>query len=137
MVESLSPPERFKIYVPEDLPKLVTEKIAIEQVFANYISNAIKYNNNPEPTVTVSYKLNAGFYEFCVADNGPGIEKEFFEKVFVIFQTLQARDTFESTGVGLAIVKKIVEDKGGKVWIESEMGVGTKFYFSWPIKEEE
>ncbi|MFY8021710.1 MAG: PAS domain S-box protein [Bacteroidia bacterium] len=132
LVESLSPPEKFKITIAQDLPNMVTEKIAIEQIFANYISNAIKYNNNPEPTIDVSWKQNGDFYEFCVADNGPGIEKEFHEKVFVIFQTLQARDTFESTGVGLAIVKKIVEDKGGKVWIESEKGEGTKFFFSWP-----
>ncbi len=136
MIESLSPPEKFKFKIAEDLPPLVTEKIAIEQIFANYISNAIKYNNNPEPVVEVSWKQNGDLFEFCVADNGPGIEKEFHEKVFVIFQTLQARDTFESTGVGLAIVKKIVEDKGGKVWIESEKGAGTKFFFSWPAISE-
>jgi PAS domain S-box-containing protein len=132
MIESLSPPEKFKISVAPDMPAMVTEKIAIEQVFANYISNAIKYNNNDAPLIDISWKQNGDLYEFCVADNGPGIEKEFHEKVFVIFQTLQARDTFESTGVGLAIVKKIVEDKGGKVWIESEKGAGTKFFFSWP-----
>ncbi|OYU97703.1 MAG: hypothetical protein CFE21_05285 [Bacteroidetes bacterium B1(2017)] len=135
LISNLAPADKFKITVPEDLPQMVAEKIAIEQVFSNYISNAIKYNNNPEPTIDVSYKQKGNFYEFCVADNGPGIEKEFHEKVFVIFQTLQARDTFESTGVGLAIVKKMVEDKGGRVWIESEMGVGTKFFFSWPITE--
>jgi light-regulated signal transduction histidine kinase (bacteriophytochrome) len=132
MIESLSPPEKFKISVAPDMPAMVTEKIDIEQVFANYISNAIKYNNNDAPLIDISWKQNGDLYEFCVADNGPGIEKEFHEKVFVIFQTLQARDTFESTGVGLAIVKKIVEDKGGKVWIESEKGAGTKFFFSWP-----
>jgi signal transduction histidine kinase len=137
LINNLAPDEKFKITLQQDLPELNTEKIAIEQVFANYISNALKYNNSPEPTVDVSYKKNEGFYEFCVADNGPGIEKEFHEKVFVIFQTLQARDTFESTGVGLAIVKKMVEDKGGKVWIESEKGKGTKFYFSWPINEQQ
>ncbi|MCF8254154.1 MAG: PAS domain S-box protein [Bacteroidia bacterium] len=133
LITNMSPSENFKISIQEDLPTLTTEKIAIEQVFANYISNAIKYNSNPEPTIAVTCNKTESFYEFCVADNGPGIEKEFFEKVFVIFQTLQARDTFESTGVGLAIVKKMVEDKGGKVWIESEMGKGSKFYFSWPI----
>ena len=67
-----------------------------------------------------------------MADNGAGIDKEFHEKIFVIFQTLQARDTYESTGVGLAIVKKLVEDKGGKVWVESTSNEGTKFYFNWP-----
>jgi light-regulated signal transduction histidine kinase (bacteriophytochrome) len=66
-------------------------------------------------------------YEFCVADNGPGTEKEFFEKIFVIFQTLQARDTFKSRGVGLANVKKVLEEKGSKVWLSSELGKGTNF----------
>jgi len=135
LVANMSPPEKFVISIQNELPTLTTEKIAFEQVIANYISNAIKYNTSLEPTIDISYLENGKFYEFCVADNGPGIEKEFHEKVFVIFQTLQARDTFESTGVGLAIVKKMVEDKGGKVWIESEKGKGSKFFFSWPVEE--
>jgi PAS domain S-box-containing protein len=135
LIANMSPPEKFQISIQNDLPTLSTEKIAFEQVIANYISNAIKYNNSLEPTINISCSQNGKLYEFCVADNGPGIEKEFHEKVFVIFQTLQARDTFESTGVGLAIVKKMVEDKGGKVWIESEKGKGAKFFFSWPMEE--
>jgi PAS domain S-box-containing protein len=135
LVNGLSPSENTEIVIQPDLPVMETEKIAIEQVFANYISNAIKYNNNPSPRIEISSKQNGNYYEFCVADNGPGIEKEFHEKVFVIFQTLQSRDTYESTGVGLAIVKKMVEDKGGKVWIESEPGNGSKFFFSWPLTE--
>lgn len=137
LIQNMEPPANFTFLVPENLPKMQTEKIAIEQVFANYISNAIKYNNNPNPKVEIRFEEVDGFYHFCVADNGPGIEKEFFEKIFVIFQTLQARDTFESTGVGLAIVKKMVEEKGGKVWVQSELGSGTEFYFSWPINESE
>ncbi|MDZ4668965.1 MAG: PAS domain S-box protein [bacterium] len=135
LVNNLAPDEKFNINIHEDLPVMTTEKIVIEQIFSNYVSNALKYNKNPEPTIEISYQEKNGYYEFCVADNGAGIEKEFHEKVFVIFQTLQARDTYESTGVGLAIVKKMVEDKGGKVWIESEIGLGAKFYFSWPINE--
>lgn len=134
LVESLSPAEKFKIIIPENLPTVTAERISFEQIFTNYISNGIKYNNNPEPTIEVSFKINKGMYEFCVADNGDGIDKQFHEKVFVIFQTLQSRDTYESTGVGLAIVKKIVEDKGGNVWIESEKGKGAKFFFSWPVE---
>lgn len=135
LIAGMSPPQHMKINIAEDLPTLTTEKIAFEQVFANYISNAIKYNNNPEPEIKIYHKTNGKLYEFCVEDNGPGIEPEFHEKVFVIFQTLQARDTFESTGVGLAIVKKMVEDKGGRVWIDSEKGKGARFWFSWPINE--
>ncbi len=134
LVESLSPAENIKIIIPDNLPKVTAERISFEQIFTNYISNGIKYNNNPNPVIEVSYTINKGMYEFCVADNGEGIEKQFHEKVFVIFQTLQSRDTYESTGVGLAIVKKIVEDKGGKVWIDSEKGQGARFYFSWPVE---
>ncbi len=134
LVEALGPDEKFKIIIPANLPTLTAERISFEQIFTNYISNGLKYNKNPEPTIIVSFKINNGMYEFCVADNGNGIEKQFHDKVFVIFQTLQSRDTYESTGVGLAIVKKIVEDNGGQVWIESEIGLGAKFFFSWPIE---
>lgn len=137
LINSFSVPSNFKISISEKMPTLTTEKIAIEQVFSNYISNAIKYNSSAEPTIAITCQKKENFYEFCVEDNGPGIEKEFHEKIFVIFQTLQSRDTFESTGVGLAIVKKMVEEKGGRVWIESKKDAGSKFYFSWPIKEEE
>ena len=134
LVESLSIDAKFKIIIPDDLHTVTAERISFEQIFTNYISNGIKYNNYENPKIEVSYKINKGMYEFCVTDNGEGIEKQFHEKVFVVFQTLQSRDTYESTGVGLAIVKKIVEDKGGKVWIESEKGAGAKFYFSWPVE---
>lgn len=117
LVESLSIDAKFKIIIPDDLHTVTAQRISFEQIFTNYISNGIKYNNNENPKIEVSYKINKGMYEFCVTDNGEGIEKQFHEKVFVVFQTLQSRDTYESTGVGLAIVKKIVEDKGGIVWI--------------------
>lgn len=135
IVEALSPNQKFTVNIEPNMPELVSERIAFEQVMTNYISNAIKYNNNEKPTISIYHKKNGNFYEFCVEDNGPGIAKEYHEKVFGIFQTLQSRDTFESTGVGLAIVKKIVEDKGGKVWIDSDEGKGTRFYFSWPVKD--
>ncbi len=137
LIANMSPPEKFNISIQEDSPILSIEKIAIEQVIANYTSNAIKCNNNSEPTIAIYYTQNGKFCKFCVTDNGPGIEKEFHEKVFVILQTLQSRVTFESSGVGLVIVKKMVEDKGGKVWIESEKGKGSKFYFSWPMQKME
>lgn len=135
IIESLQPDPKFTIKIQNNLPDLYSERIAFEQVMSNYISNAIKYNNNPNPVIEISCRQNENFYEFCVADNGPGIAPAFHEKVFGIFQTLQSRDTVESTGVGLAIVKKMVEDKGGKVWIDSDEGQGARFYFSWPVKE--
>lgn len=130
IVANLSPPEHFKIEIQQGIPDISLEKIAIDQVFSNFISNAIKYNNNPEPIIKVSYEELEQMHQFCVEDNGPGIEEQFHDKIFVIFQTLQARDQVESTGVGLAIVKKIIEEKGGKVWVESSKGQGSRFFFT-------
>jgi hypothetical protein len=132
IVQNLAPPEIFQVFVDDKLPVIQGEKLAIDQVFSNFISNAIKYNNNEKPEIKVFYEDLGSMHKFGVSDNGPGIAPEFFNKVFVIFQTLQARDVIESTGVGLAIVKKIVEEKGGQVWLESEMNKGTTFYFTLP-----
>mgnify|MGYP001805960492 CR=1 FL=1 len=132
IVNSLAIPKHFRVVVQGDFPVFKTERLAFEQVVTNYISNAVKYNNNPEPVITIGCTESDVEYTFCVSDNGQGIDKEFHDKVFVIFQTLQSRDKVESTGVGLAIVKKIVEDKGGRVWVESSLGHGASFYFSWP-----
>jgi PAS domain S-box-containing protein len=132
IIEMLAPPEEYKISIPAKLPTLTTEKIALEQIFANFISNAIKYNKNPKPTIKITCKDAGKFYKFGIADNGDGIEPQYHEKIFVIFQTLEARDKVESTGVGLAIVKKIIEEKGGEVWVDSAKGKGSTFYFTWP-----
>jgi PAS domain S-box-containing protein len=130
IVSNLSPPEKFTVKIQENLPTILVEKIAIDQVFSNFISNAIKYNNHEKPIIEVTCEDVGSAYKFCVSDNGPGIDKQFHDKVFQIFQTLQARDSVESTGVGLAIVKKIVEEKGGNAWVESESGKGSNFFFT-------
>jgi PAS domain S-box-containing protein len=132
IIANLAPPEKFKISVQHEMPVIAIEKIAMEQVFSNFISNAIKYNTAAEPEISISYADQGQDHLFCVADNGPGIEPQFHEKVFQIFQTLQSRDVIESTGVGLAIVKKIIEEKGGKTWVESEPGNGARFLFTLP-----
>jgi len=126
-----SKPNTQFIY-PEKLPKIYSERVALEQILSNFISNAIKYNNAENPIIEIGFKNTDTHWEFSVKDNGPGIDKNYHEKIFVIFQTLQARDKVESTGVGLAIVKKLVEDKGGKLWLDSEPGKGSTFYFTWP-----
>lgn len=131
-VNDLAPPAAFAVEIQPDMPEITADRIKVEQVFSNFISNAIKYNSNPNPTLRIGYTEEADQHVFYVADNGPGIDPEYHEKVFVIFQTLQARDKVESTGVGLAIVKKIIEDAGGKVWLESELGKGSTFFFSLP-----
>jgi signal transduction histidine kinase len=125
-------PANFRFLVKGEMPVLNTEKIQIEQVFSNLISNAVKYNHKAEGTIVIEAKKEKGSYEFSVTDDGIGIQKEYFEKIFMIFQTLQERDAFESTGVGLAIVKKIIDEKKGSISVESEVGKGTTFRFTWP-----
>ncbi len=132
LISLLGTPDNFKVQIQSGLPVILAEKVALEQVFSNFISNAIKYNSNPEPELKINWKDDGRYWHFSVSDNGPGIDKEYHDKIFVIFQTLNARDKVESTGVGLAIVKKIIEDKGGKCWVESALGVGSTFHFTWP-----
>jgi len=131
IVDSIGATDKTKIKIDENLPKLTTEKILLEQVFSNFISNAIKYNDKATVEIEIGYKQEDGIHCFFVKDNGPGIPEEYQEKVFGIFQTLQSRDVVESTGIGLAIVKKIIEEKGGKTWVTSEVGKGSCFYFTW------
>lgn len=121
-----------KFIIPGEMPKIITERVALEQILANFVSNAVKYNDSENPVVEIGFKDLDTAWEFSVKDNGPGIPKKYHDKIFVIFQTLQARDKIESTGVGLAIVKKLIEDKGGKIHLESEPGKGSTFSFTWP-----
>lgn len=132
VVDMLSVPANFKIDVQPGLPTLHTIRIQLQQVFSNLISNAIKYHDKAQGQVTVRHHENDQFHVFSVADNGPGIDAEYHERIFVIFQTLQERDALESTGVGLTIVKKIVEWQGGNIWVSSEPGQGATFTFTWP-----
>ena len=132
IIDSLSPEEHVKIIVQPDLPEVVAERILMYQVFANLISNAIKYNDKPEPVIEIGFTPQATGNEFWVKDNGPGIPKEYHQKVFGIFQTMESRDKRESTGIGLAIVKKILEEKGGNIRLESGEGEGSTFIFCWP-----
>lgn len=132
VVEALHNPEHIKFSLDTPLPTLVTNKIALTQVFLNLLSNAIKHNDKEEGQINIGCNYEENYFQFYVADNGPGISAEFYDKIFQIFETLQTRDTIEGSGVGLAIVKKIVENQGGKVWIESEKGKGSIFYFTWP-----
>jgi PAS domain S-box-containing protein len=125
-------PENCNVKIPEELPIFDTEMVAFEQVFSNLISNSIKYNTSEHPEIEICFDSIGPYYKFSVKDNGPGIAAEFHEQIFTIFQTLQPRDKIESTGVGLAIVKKIINEKSGDVWVESELGEGATFHFTWP-----
>ena len=114
------------------MPTLVAERTKLSQVFSNLISNAVKYCDKPIAQISIGCEENNEGWVFSVKDNGPGIDPRYHEKVFIIFQTLNRRDEMESTGVGLAIVKKIIEDHGGKIWVESQLGSGADFKFFWP-----
>ncbi|PSN12636.1 PAS domain-containing sensor histidine kinase [filamentous cyanobacterium CCT1] len=135
VVDSLAPPQSFTVDVPPDLPTVYSHKTALGQVFANLINNAIKHHHRDQGTVRVSWRSHGKWLEFAVADDGPGIAPQYHDKIFTIFQTLKARDDFESTGVGLAVVKKIIEAEKGRVWLTSTVGEGTTFYFTWPFTQ--
>jgi len=128
--QDLQPPDHFTIEVISPLPKIFAERIRMEQLFQNLISNAIKYNDKKKGWVKISYEEQAGFHVFRLQDNGSGIEEKYFDKIFQIFQTLQARDKFESTGIGLTIVKRIVQLYGGEITLHSKLSEGTTFEFS-------
>ncbi|GLU50613.1 PAS domain-containing sensor histidine kinase [Dyadobacter frigoris] len=123
------------IFEGDPKKELLSEKITLGQIMQNLISNGIKYNDKEEIKITIGWKDGDEGVEFFVRDNGPGISPEFHEKIFVIFQTLQSRDEVESTGVGLAIVKKIMDEKGAKIRIQSTMKESTTFFFTWPVIE--
>ena len=115
----------------QNLPVIYTYKTLLLQVFQNLVSNALKYcrsNVVPQINITVAEHTNA--WQFSVADNGIGISAEYFEKIFVLFQRLHSKDAFSGTGIGLAITKKIIENQGGEIWVESQEGEGSTFHFT-------
>jgi PAS domain S-box-containing protein len=132
IVETIVPSDGFAVYIADTIPEIKIARILFEQIFTNLISNAVKYNDKPIGKIECLYESLTGFHQFTIKDNGPGIAKEYHEKVFKVFQTIEARDKKESTGVGLSIVQKIVEEKGGTIRIKSEEGEGASFIFTIP-----
>ncbi len=132
IIAQVSPPETIQVTIEDALPTVISERIRLVQVFQNLISNAIKYMDKPQGHVRIGCSEQQQAWTFSVADDGPGIDEKYFGKIFEMFQTLTRRDELESTGIGLAVVKKIVELHGGTVWVESTVGEGTTFFFSLP-----
>lgn len=114
------------------LPVIMANKTLISQLFMNLVSNALKYHGGEAPKIEVGFSEKLGNYIFYVKDNGLGIDPKYFDKIFIIFQRLHNKTEYSGTGIGLAISKKIVEIHKGKIWVESEEGKGSKFYFSIP-----
>lgn len=129
-IEMVSPPEKFTVIADENLPVVKYGPTRLLQIFQNLISNAVKYNNKDTGIIEIRCAENQHDWAISIIDNGPGIEEKYFEKIFQIFQTLKARDEFESTGIGLTIVKKIIESNGGKISVSSIPGEQTTFTFT-------
>jgi len=133
IVQVLSPPAHIKVRVEGDLPVVVTASAQLEQVLRNLINNAIKHHDKQQGEVVVSCKGNEDVMEFHVRDDGPGIAPEFHDSIFKLFQTLKRRDEMEGSGMGLAVVKKLVEQQNSSISVRSEGdGKGAEFRFTWP-----
>ena len=130
IIAGIAPPDNIEITVENDLPAIMCEETQIIQVFQNLLTNAVKYMDKPNGKIKVGFVEEEDSWKFSVADNGPGIDERYFEKIFKIFQTLSPRDGVESTGIGLSIVRKVAELNGGAAWVESEVGKGSTFFFT-------
>jgi signal transduction histidine kinase len=137
VIDMVVPPENIKVTVENQLPSIVCEETHIMQVFQNLLSNAIKYNDKPKGWIKIGCRDEGAFWKFSVSDNGPGIDEKHFERIFRIFQVLSVNENFQGTGVGLTVVKKIVELYGGRIWLESEVGAGSTFFFTFPKQNAE
>jgi PAS domain S-box-containing protein len=132
IIDSIVPAAGFEITICNDFPVIIAERILLQQVFSNLIGNAVKYNDKLLGKIECNYESISGFHQFSIKDNGPGIAEIYQKKVFIVFQTIEARDVKESTGIGLSIVKKIIDEKGGTIHIESEQNKGCSFIFTIP-----
>jgi light-regulated signal transduction histidine kinase (bacteriophytochrome) len=119
----------------KDLPTIKTDMIKLFQLFSNLISNAILYNDSPIPEVTITAKKNGNFMNILIIDNGIGIDMQYKDKIFELFERLNDKRRYHGSGLGLSICKRIVEMLGGKLWLDKSNNEGSVFIFSLPIKK--
>ncbi len=134
IIDSLSPHTGFSIKIKGKMPTLYVDRLQIGQVFSNLISNSLKHHGGDKGKIRIKSEHYGDVYQFSVCDDGQGIASEYHDKVFMMFQVLEPSDLESSTGIGLALVKKIVEENNGTIRLESSAGEGACFYFTWPKK---
>jgi light-regulated signal transduction histidine kinase (bacteriophytochrome) len=132
VIADLGVPKSVEMVIEKPLPTVIYGRNSIRQVFYSLIGNAVNFMDKADGKVVINWTEEHNYWKFSVADNGPGIEDEHFDKIFRIFQTLSPGDNLEHTGVGLTITKKIVEFYGGKIWVQSKPGKGSTFFFTLP-----
>ncbi|HYV48574.1 MAG TPA: MASE1 domain-containing protein [Myxococcaceae bacterium] len=129
---SMAVKESGAVVTNDALPRLQCDPTQLTQLLQNLVANAIKFHGDKSPEVHVSAEQKDGEWIFCVRDNGIGIDPQYFERIFTIFQRLHTRRAYPGSGIGLAICKKIVSIHGGRIWVESAAGMGARFYFTYP-----
>jgi signal transduction histidine kinase len=132
ILDNLNPPANITITIYGQLPEIYYNKISLIQVFQNLLSNAIKFINKPIGIIEIGFSETEDNFKFYVKDNGPGIKESDFNIIFLMFQSAQNNQNIDSHGIGLSIVKKIITENNGEIWLESELSKGTTFYFTIP-----
>lgn len=120
----------------DPLPIIQTDRSHFQHLLQNLITNAIKFHGPKPPEIHISAEERSDGWIFSVQDNGIGVGSEYFERIFLPFKRLHTREEYQGTGIGLAICRKIVERRGGRIWVESEAGKGAKFFFTLPKNPE-